>query len=66
MGCSRSAARTANYHGPMGGNPDLDKAIEDALESAQLRAGDSLGSTTAQVVVDVEPFAVDVGDVDGD
>ena len=54
------------YPGRVDGNPELDAAISDALESAQLRAGDSLGSTSAHIMVDVEPFAVDEGPADGD
>lgn len=49
---------------------DLDLAIERALEAAKLRAGDALGTSTASVVDDWEPSAVEVGDIgagfDGD
>jgi hypothetical protein len=49
---------------------DLDLAIQHALEGAKLRAGDSLGTSTASVVEDWEPSAVEAGDAtagfDGD
>jgi hypothetical protein len=45
-------------------------AIDRALEAAKLRAGDSLGSTTAFVSEEWEPSAAEAGDVaagvDGD
>ena len=45
-------------------------AIDRALEEANLRPGDSLGSTTALVSEEGEPSAAEVGDVsvgiDGD
>ncbi|WP_022888604.1 hypothetical protein [Agromyces italicus] len=49
---------------------ETDLAIQRALEAASLRAGDSLGGTTASVVEDWEPSAVEAGDLgdggDGD
>lgn len=49
---------------------ETDLAIERALEAAQLRAGDSLGSTSATVVEEWEPTAAEAGDIasgiDGD
>jgi hypothetical protein len=49
---------------------DADLAIERALEAANLRAGDSLGSSTAVVAEDPEPSAAETGDIgaafDGD
>ena len=49
---------------------DLDQAIEHALQAAKLRAGDSLGSSTASVLEDREPSAAEAGDAsagfDGD
>ena len=49
---------------------DADLAIQRALEAANLRAGDSLGTSTAAVVEDWEPSAVEAGDAaagfDGD
>ncbi|MHA6669053.1 hypothetical protein ACX3O0_09305 [Homoserinimonas sp. A447] len=49
---------------------DLDLAIERALEAANLRAGDSLGISTATIVDDWEPTAAETGDIgaglDGD
>lgn len=57
-------------------NPDIepgsetDLVIQRALEAAQLRAGDSLGGSTASVVEDWEPSAAETGDAaagfDGD
>lgn len=48
---------------------DADLAIERALEAANLRAGDSLGTSTA-VVAEPEPSAAEAGDIgagfDGD
>ena len=45
---------------------ETDLALERALEAANLRAGDSLGaSTTASVLEDREPSAVDGGDLVG-
>ncbi|MRG58399.1 hypothetical protein GE115_00700 [Agromyces sp. CFH 90414] len=43
--------------------PDL--AIERALEAASLRAGDSLGGSTASVAQEWEPSAVEAGDIAG-
>lgn len=43
---------------------DTDLAIERALEAANLRAGDA--TTTAVVVEDWEPSAVEAGDVGAD
>ncbi|MDQ0892879.1 hypothetical protein [Agromyces ramosus] len=47
-----------------------DVAIERALEAANLRAGDALGSTSASVVEEWEPTAAEAGDLvssaDGD
>ena len=49
---------------------ETDLAIERALEAANLRAGDSLGSSTASVSEEWEPSAVEAGDIaagiDGD
>lgn len=49
---------------------EIDSAIQRALEAASLRAGDSLGATTASVIEDWEPSAAEAGDVgaggDGD
>lgn len=49
---------------------ETDLAIERALEAMNLRAGDSLGSTTAFVSEEWEPSAAEAGDVaagiDGD
>ncbi len=49
---------------------DIDLAIDRALEAAKLRAGDSLGTSTATVVEDWEPTAAEAGDIgagfDGD
>lgn len=49
---------------------ELDQAIERALEAAKLRAGDSLGTSTATIVEDWEPSAAEAGDIgagfDGD
>jgi hypothetical protein len=44
---------------------ETDLAIERALEAASLRAGDSLGGTSAMVVEDWEPSAVEAGEVGG-
>lgn len=44
---------------------EADLAIERALEAAHLRAGDSLGTSTASVGVDREPSAAEAGDVGG-
>lgn len=44
---------------------DADLAIERALEAANLRAGDSLGSSAAAVAVEHEPSAAEAGDVGG-
>lgn len=44
---------------------DLELAIERALEAANLRAGDSLGASTASVVDDWEPSAAEAGDIGG-
>ncbi|HWK20976.1 MAG TPA: hypothetical protein VNR37_09465 [Microbacteriaceae bacterium] len=41
----------------------LSAAIERALEDADLRGGDSLGGTSGIVVIDVDPAAVETGDV---
>lgn len=43
---------------------ELGAAIERALDGASLRAGDSLGGSTGIVVIDVDPSAVEIGDVD--
>jgi len=47
---------------------ETDLAIQRALDGANLRAGDSLGTTTASVVEDSEPSAAEAGDfgADGD
>jgi hypothetical protein len=49
---------------------ETDLAIERALEAANLRAGDSLGSSTASVFEEWEPSAAEAGDIgagiDGD
>lgn len=49
---------------------ELDLAIQRALEAAKLRAGDSLGATTASVAAPWEPSAAEAGDIgagfDGD
>lgn len=49
---------------------ELDLAIQRALEAANLRAGDSLGTSTASVVDGWEPTAAEAGDIgagfDGD
>ncbi len=44
---------------------DTDLAIQRALEAANLRAGDSLGSSTASVVAECGPSAAEAGDVGG-
>ncbi|WP_187432613.1 hypothetical protein [Agromyces mariniharenae] len=44
---------------------DADLAIQRAMEAAELRAGDSLGSTTASVVEDHEPSAAEAGELGG-
>ncbi|MGX5695562.1 hypothetical protein ACWKWP_05125 [Agromyces soli] len=44
---------------------ETDLAIERALEAASLRAGDSLGGTSAVVVEDWEPSAAEAGDIGG-
>ena len=44
---------------------ETDLAIQRALEAANLRAGDSLGATTASVVDGREPTAAEAGDLDG-
>ncbi|MFF2388009.1 hypothetical protein [Agromyces sp. NPDC058104] len=48
---------------------ETDLAIHRALEAASLRAGDSLGSTTASII-EWEPSAAEAGDLgdaaDGD
>jgi len=44
---------------------EMDIAIERALEASKLRAGDSLGSTTATVLDDRELSAVESGGLDG-
>ncbi|MEX1077742.1 MAG: hypothetical protein WED09_01360 [Homoserinimonas sp.] len=50
--------------------PETDLAIQRALEAAKLRAGDSLGSTTATVAEEPDPSAAEAGDaaagLDGD
>lgn len=55
---------------PIDPGSETDLAIERALEAASLRAGDSLGGTTATVVDGWEPSAVEAGDIgasaDGD
>lgn len=49
---------------------ETDLAIERALEAAKLRAGDSLGTSTASVSEEWEQSAAEAGDVaagiDGD
>jgi len=49
---------------------ETDLAIERALEAASLRAGDSLGGTSAAVIEGWEPSAAEAGDIgdsaDGD
>lgn len=49
---------------------ETDLAIDRALEAAKLRAGDSLGSSTALVSEEWEPSAAEAGDIgagiDGD
>lgn len=49
---------------------ETDLAIERALEAANLRAGDSLGTSTASVSEEWEPSAAEAGDIavgiDGD
>lgn len=53
-----------------GSASETDLAIERALEAAKLRAGDSLGTSTASVSEDWEPSAAEAGDIaagiDGD
>lgn len=44
---------------------EVDLAIQRALDAAELRAGDSLGGTTASTVDDLEPSAAEAGDVGG-
>jgi hypothetical protein len=44
---------------------ETDLAIERALEAASLRAGDALSGTSAVVVEEWEPSAVEAGDVGG-
>jgi len=44
---------------------ETDLAIERALEAANLRAGDSLGTTVASVAKEREPTAAEAGDVAG-
>ena len=60
---------TINDHG-VEPESELDLAIRRALEAANLRASDSLGTSTAYVVDDREPSAAEVGDAaagfDGD
>ena len=60
---------TINDHSIEPGS-DIDLAIDRALEAAKLRAGDSLGTSTATVVEDWEPTAAEAGDIgagfDGD
>jgi len=49
---------------------ETDLVLQRALEAAHLRAGDSLGGSTASVVEDREPSAAEAGDAaagfDGD
>ena len=49
---------------------EADLAIQRALDAANLRAGDSLGTSTAFVAREPEPSAAEVGDIgagfDGD
>jgi hypothetical protein len=49
---------------------ETDLAIERALEAANLRAGDALGTTTASVSEEWEPTSAEAGDlaagIDGD
>lgn len=49
---------------------EADLAIQRALEGANLRAGDSLGTSTASVAEEGEPSAAEAGDAaagfDGD
>jgi hypothetical protein len=60
---------TINDRG-VGPGSELHLAIQRALETANLRAGDSLGTSTAAVVEDFEPSAAEAGDAaagfDGD
>jgi hypothetical protein len=53
-----------------GSASESDFAIERALEAANLRAGDSLGNSTASVSEEWEPSAAEAGDIavgiDGD
>jgi hypothetical protein len=44
---------------------ETDLALERALEAANLRAGDSLGASTASVMEDQEPSAVEAGETGG-
>ncbi|MGI9822204.1 hypothetical protein [Agromyces sp. Marseille-Q5079] len=44
---------------------DVDLAIQRAMEAADLRAGDSLGASTAVVGAEHEPAAAEAGDVGG-
>ncbi|QTX04779.1 hypothetical protein [Agromyces archimandritae] len=44
---------------------EVDLTIQRALEAAQLRAGDALGGTSAVILEDCEPSAVEAGDADG-
>ena len=44
---------------------DVDLAIERAMEAANLRAGDSLGTSSAAVAAEHEPTAVEAGDLAG-
>jgi hypothetical protein len=49
---------------------ETDLAIERALEAANLRAGDAIGTSTASVSEEWEPTAAEAGDIasgiDGD
>lgn len=45
--------------------PETDPAIERALEAASLRAGDSLGTSTASASEEWEPSAAEAGDIAG-
>ncbi|GAA1830172.1 hypothetical protein [Agromyces salentinus] len=44
---------------------DADLAIERALEAANLRAGGSPATSTAEVAEDREPSAAEAGDIAG-
>lgn len=44
---------------------DVDLAIERAMEAANLRAGGSLDTSTAEAAAQSEPSAAEAGDIGG-